>query len=202
MATATATIPTANFAPAPGRPTPLASSNAGLPTPASAMSGPVDFSQEQGGALTLPAPGPLGAVKQVLNQPAVKKALPMMVVALALLVFALVYSLMTAPNYRSVLSGVTEADQQAAFEALKAGEFKPVIDTSNGQITVPASRYHEARLYLASKGLPKTAQSGLDSLKDQSAMTTSQFMEQVRSVLKQLSQHGLPAVRLRLPVLQ
>jgi flagellar M-ring protein FliF len=33
---------------------------------------------------------------------------------------------------------------------------------------------------LASKGLPKTAATGLDSLKDQSAMTTSQFMEQVR----------------------
>ena len=180
MATASATLPTTNFAAAPGRPTPLANNNAGLPAPVSAMSASLDFAQAQGGALALPAPGPLGAVKQMLNQPVVKKSLPMMVVALALLAFALVYTLMNAPTYRSVLSGVTEADQQAAYEVLKAGEFKPVIDTSNGQITVPASRYHEARLYLASKGLPKTAQSGLDSLKDQSAMTTSQFMEQVR----------------------
>ncbi len=132
------------------------------------------------GALPLLPSGPFGAVKQILNQPAVKKTLPLMVIALTLLAFALFYTLMNAPAYRSVMSGVTESDQQAAFEALKQGEFKPVIDTSNGQITVPATRYHEARLFLASKGLPKTAQAGIDSLKDQSAMTTSQFMEQVR----------------------
>ncbi len=179
MATASATIETPNFAAAPGRPAPLATTGA-MPSMQLPMARPAELTDPNAGAMTLAAPGPFGAVKQILNQPAVKKSLPMMMVALALLAFALVYTLMNAPSYRSVLSGVTEADQQAAFEALKAGEFKPVIDTANGQITVPASRYHEARLYLASKGLPKTAQSGIDSLKDQSAMTTSQFMEQVR----------------------
>ena len=124
--------------------------------------------------------GPFGPIKQVLNQPAVKKSLPLMVIALALLAFALVYTLIQAPSYRPIMTGVTETDQQGVYEALKQGEYKPVIDASSGQITVPAARYHEARIYLASKGLPKTAASGLDALKDQSAMTTSQFMEQVR----------------------
>jgi flagellar M-ring protein FliF len=124
--------------------------------------------------------GPFGPIKQVLNQPAVKKSLPLMVIAMALLAFALVYTLINAPSYRPVMSGITETDQQGVYEALKQGEFKPVIDAGSGQITVPASRYHEARMYLASKGLPKTAATGLDALKDQSAMTTSQFMEQVR----------------------
>ena len=124
--------------------------------------------------------GPFGPIKQVLSQPAVKKSLPLMVIALALLAFALVYTLIQAPSYRPIMTGVTETDQQGVYEALKQGEFKPVIDASSGQITVPAARYHEARIYLASKGLPKTAATGLDALKDQSAMTTSQFMEQVR----------------------
>jgi flagellar M-ring protein FliF len=124
--------------------------------------------------------GPFGPIKQVLNQPAVKKSLPLMVIAVALLAFALVYTLVNAPTYRPIMTGVTETDQQGVYEALKAGEFKPVIDSGSGQITVPSSRYHEARIYLASKGLPKTAATGLDALKDQSAMTTSQFMEQVR----------------------
>ncbi|MGI9134484.1 MAG: flagellar basal-body MS-ring/collar protein FliF [Rhodoferax sp.] len=127
-----------------------------------------------------PLTGPLGMLRQSLNQPAVKKALPWMAIAMAMLFFAVVYTFVNAPSYRPIMTGVTEGDQQAVFEALKAGEFKPQIDTSNGQITVPASRYHEARIYLASKGLPKTAASGVDALKDQSAMTTSQFMEQVR----------------------
>jgi len=124
--------------------------------------------------------GPFGPIKQVLNQPAVKKSLPLMVIAMALLAFALVYTMINAPSYRPVMSGMTETDQQGVYEALKQGEFKPVIDAGSGQITVPGSRYHEARMYLASKGLPKTAATGLDALKDQSAMTTSQFMEQVR----------------------
>ena len=124
--------------------------------------------------------GPFGPIRQVLSQPAVKKSLPLMVIAVALLAFALVYTLIQAPSYRPIMTGVTETDQQGVYEALKQGEFKPVIDASSGQITVPAARYHEARIYLASKGLPKTAATGLDALKDQSAMTTSQFMEQVR----------------------
>ncbi|MDH4478971.1 MAG: flagellar basal-body MS-ring/collar protein FliF [Rhodoferax sp.] len=124
--------------------------------------------------------GPFGPIKQVLNQPAVKKSLPLMVIAMALLAFALVYTLINAPSYRPIMTGVTETDQQGVYEALKQGEFKPVIDAGSGQVTVPANRYHEARIYLASKGLPKTAATGLDALKDQSAMTTSQFMEQVR----------------------
>jgi flagellar M-ring protein FliF len=124
--------------------------------------------------------GTFGPIRQVLSQPAVKKSLPLMVIALALLAFALVYTLIQAPSYRPIMTGVTETDQQGVYEALKQGEFKPVIDASSGQITVPAARYHEARIYLASKGLPKTTATGLDALKDQSAMTTSQFMEQVR----------------------
>jgi len=124
--------------------------------------------------------GPFGPIKQVLNQPAVKKSMPLMVIAMALLAFALVYTMINAPSYRPVMSGMTETDQQGVYEALKQGEFKPVIDAGSGQVTVPANRYHEARIYLASKGLPKTAATGLDALKDQSAMTTSQFMEQVR----------------------
>ena len=124
--------------------------------------------------------GTFGPIKKVLNQPAVKKSLPLMVIAVALLVFALVYTLINAPTYRPIMTGVTETDQQGVYEALKAGEFKPVIDAGSGQITVPSARYHEARIYLASKGLPKTAATGLDALKDQSAITTSQFMEQVR----------------------
>jgi hypothetical protein len=71
-----------------------------------------------------------------------------------------------------------EADQMTAFEALKNADFKPKIDPATGQLTVPSNRYHEARILLASQGLPKTGSTGLDALKDQSSMTTSQLMEQ------------------------
>ncbi len=119
-------------------------------------------------------------MQQMLQQPGVKKAMPFILMGLAVLLFVMTYLTMNAPNYRPIMPGMNEADQQSAFEALKQADFKPVLDSANGQITVPTTRYHEARIFLASKGLPKTTNTGIDSLKDQSAMTTSQFMEQVR----------------------
>jgi flagellar M-ring protein FliF len=138
---------------------------------------------EQSGALAAPNGGLLAPVKAWADQPQIKKVLPYMLMALAVLLFVLVYSWVNAPSYRPLLNTVlSEADQQTALEALRQAEFKPVLDPATGQITVPSQRYHEARLFLASKGLPKAGPAGLDGLKDQSAMTTSQFMEQVRYV--------------------
>jgi flagellar M-ring protein FliF len=134
----------------------------------------------------VPVASPLGErraierVRAVFEQPAVRRALPALFGLAVLLVFGLIYALMQATPYRPVMSGMLEADQQAAFEVLQKAEFKPRIDNATGQLTVPADRYHEARLLLASQGLPKGGATGLDALKDQSSMTTSQFMEQVR----------------------
>ncbi len=133
-----------------------------------------------GGAL-VPA-GPLTPIKNYLNQPQIKKYVPLALIALAIALFAVSFVWVNKPPYRAMGGNMTDADQQAAMEALRQGDFKPVLDTSSGQITVPADRYHAARIYLASKGLPKTNNSGMDSLKEQSAMTTSQFMEQVRYI--------------------
>jgi len=119
-------------------------------------------------------------MKVVLGQPAVRKVLPLIVMLVVLVVFGLVYAWMQATPYRPVMPGLQEADQMAAFESLKAADFKPKIDPSTGQLTVPTNRYHEARILLASQGLPKTGSTGLDALKDQSSMTTSQLMEQVK----------------------
>ena len=126
--------------------------------------------------------GPLANVQELLQQPGVKKAMPLILIALAVLLFGISYVWINTPAYRPLSISMSDADQQTAFETLKASEFKPVVDTSTGQITVPANKYHEARIFLASKGIPKNGAMGIESLKDQSAMTTSQFMEQVRYV--------------------
>ncbi|MBV5344421.1 MAG: flagellar M-ring protein FliF, partial [Rhodoferax sp.] len=124
--------------------------------------------------------GPMQTVQQMMSQPAMKKAMPLILMAFALLLFGLSYAWINTPNYRPLMSNMSEADQQTALEALRQAEYKPVVDAATGQITVPANRYHEARIFLAGKGLPKSGNMGVESLKDQSAMTTSQFMEQVR----------------------
>jgi flagellar M-ring protein FliF len=162
------------MAPATGNSQALATS--GTSTPALA---------DGSGALA-PAPGTSGLlapVKAWAQQPQIKKVLPYMLLAVAMLLFALAYTWINAPTYRPLLNtAMSEADQQTALEALRQAEFKPLLDPATGQITVPSQRYHEARIFLASKGLPKTGPEGIEGLKDQSAMTTSQFMEQVRYV--------------------
>lgn len=117
----------------------------------------------------------------VIKQPAVRRAALPLAVLLILVVAALAFQSTQSAPYRPIMPGMTENDKQAAIEALKAGDFKPKVDTQSGQITVPEARYHEARIFLAGQGIPKEAQPiGMESLKDKSSMTTSQFMEQVQ----------------------
>ncbi len=173
MATATATMPagaaTTGNPGAPGAPQALVTTTDGAPAPAGTALVPTTSGSEL-----------LAGVRRVVQQPAVRRALPAFVVVMAMIVFGLIYVWMQATPYRPIMPGLSDADQQSAFDALRTAEFKPKIDGQTGQLTVPADRFHEARIFLASQGLPKTGAVGLEGLKDQSSMTTSQFMEQVR----------------------
>ena len=125
--------------------------------------------------------GGAGAVvADVLRQPSVRKALPFVVIFMLLVSVAVFFTSLKPTPYRPLVMMLSDTDKQAAMEALRAGDFKPEVDQSSGQIAVPTARYQEARMLLASKGLPRAEASGMDNLKDMPAMTTSQFMEQVR----------------------
>ena len=125
--------------------------------------------------------GPGALVTDLLRQPSVRKALPFLVIFMLLVSVAVFFTSLKPTPYRPLVMMLSDTDKQAAVEALKAADFKPEIDQGSGQISVPTARYQEARMLLASQGLPKGAVAGgLDSLKGQSAMTTSQFMEQAR----------------------
>ena len=137
---------------------------------------------QSGGLATASPIGSLSNLRDVMQQPAVRRAMPAIIVALVLFVFFAIYSWMQSPVHRTVLPGMSEADTQAAFESLRSANFSPVIDQQTGQLRVMSHRYHEARIHLAAQGIPKGAATGIQSLKDQSSMTTSQFMEQVRYV--------------------
>ena len=100
------------------------------------------------------ASGPFASVQQLLQQPSIKKAMPLILMGLAILLFGILYIMINMPSYRPLMVNMSEADQQTAMEALKTSEFKPIMDPASGQITVPSNKYHEARIFLASKGIP------------------------------------------------
>ena len=129
-----------------------------------------------------PAGLSLANLRYTLNQPAVRKTIPAIIVLLTLVLFGLMYAWMLGPSYRTLFPGMIEADQLEAMEILQTSGFRPRLDPQTGQLRVPSDRYHEARILLASRGLPKsgTPGGGIEALGEQSSMTTSQFMEQVR----------------------
>lgn len=129
-----------------------------------------------------------------LQNPAIKKAVPIMMVLFLLIAFVglfnVIFSMVSSssseqekPYQRAVMPGLSDADQQLALDALRAAAFDPKVDPSTGSITVDSRKFYEARIFLASKGIPKApVPTGIDALSTQNAMTTSQFMEQVRYI--------------------
>ena len=125
--------------------------------------------------------GALPVVKDVMSQPAVKKAMPAVIAIVSLLLVLIFWSAMTSTPYRSVSDGMESADVQLAFEALKTSNYKVRINEATGQLEVPTNDFQSARIFLASQGIPRAAvDGGMGSLADGSSMTTSQFMEQVQ----------------------
>lgn len=127
--------------------------------------------------------GGLPSVTEVMQQPAVRKAMPAIIAFLSVAIFLIAYSWMQDPIYRTVYPGLSESDRQMAFEALSGADFSARIDSGTGELKVPDARYHEARIFLASRGLPQEGTTGgISNLNDEASMTSSQFMEQVRYV--------------------
>ena len=145
--------------------------------PGSSLLSPGDLARSVGNQVLN---DPMGMIKDMVRQPTVKKLLPLFVIMFVIAAFGLASMSMKATPMKPLTMMLSDADKQVALEALKAAEFKPEIDMGSGQIMVPESKYQEAKLLIASKGLPRTEAQGIDGLKDMPAMTTSQFMEQVR----------------------
>ena len=176
---ATATMNTALTAP--GTPPAAAGNEPAAPARSSETGlAPVRSNDITRGAASTALTDPMGMVRDMMRQPTVRKVLPLAVILLVVAAFGLASLSMKAPPYRPLTMMLSEADKQVALEALKTADFKPEIDINTGQITVPAARFHEAKMLIASKGLPRNDQQGIEGLKDMPAMTTSQFMEQVR----------------------
>ena len=69
-------------------------------------------------------------VRDVMAQPAVKRAMPAIIGLLSLLVVLIFWSVMTSTPYRSVSDGMESADVQLAFEALKSANYDVRINKS------------------------------------------------------------------------
>jgi flagellar M-ring protein FliF len=105
----------------------------------------------------------------------------LMVGAAAILaLIAMLFLWTVSESYQPLYRGLSEADGGEVMEALQQHQIPFQIDQQTGTLLVPASQVHEARLKLASQGLPQGTVDGFEMLDQKSGFGVSQFMENAR----------------------
>lgn len=121
-----------------------------------------------------------GIWAEFMEQPAVRRSLPLAVMLFGALIMVVVYMSLQSPAFRPVFPGMNSTDQAAVYDVLAKSGMAVEIDTVNGGVNVPVEEYHQAKMLLAAQGLPSTPVDGFEMIRQQQAMGTSQFMEQKR----------------------
>ena len=152
--------------------------------PASATTQPLQQNGVQQGQLPAAQPAqPTGfpSLREVLAQPLVRRSIPPILALFTLFFFVMVYFWANEGNLRALYPNMSETDRSQAYEQLLDSDIAVSLDSRSGSLMVPTERYYEARMLLASAGLPANANTqAMDSLSASSSMTTSQFMEQAQ----------------------
>ena len=128
--------------------------------------------------------------ERLIAQPAIKRTLPWIGVAVALVILASVVLALRGRDWTAVYPGLAEADKSAVAEALRVAAFDVSIDSDTGAVRVPADRVAAARILLSGQGLPKAAPSGAAML-EAMPLGTSRAVEGAR--LKAAQEHDLAA---------
>ena len=115
----------------------------------------------------------------VLRIPAVRQVISLIGVAAAVAAgFAIVLWSQT-PQFTQLHGDMSPAEAAEVTEALQSADIDYKLN-SNGTVRVAESQLHEARLELASLGLPQGSAAGMDIMQEQSSFGVSQFMESAR----------------------
>lgn len=126
-----------------------------------------------GNNAALTSGGGLGAMSQMGN-----KLLLVAAAAAVIAVMAVFWLWSQQPDYRVLFSNFTDKDGGSIVAALEKMNVPYKFSDSGTAILVPAAQVHQARLKLASDGLPKGGNIGFEILENQK-FGVSQFVEQV-----------------------
>ncbi len=119
--------------------------------------------------------------------PAVRQILLLIGVSAAVAAGFIVAGWSQQPAMTMLYTNIGSAEAADIVSALRSSNIEYELDTRTGDILVPESDLHEARLNLASQGFGDAATAGMQGLNEQSSFGTSQFMETARY------QHALEA---------
>lgn len=122
-----------------------------------------------------PFANPLHQLGGIMAQPAVRRALPMILMVSLIAAAALAWSTFSTPPQKTLFSQLTDADKGAVSQALSQAGINSRIDNAGG-LTVADEDFHKARMLLASQDLPKATPGGYQIL-DNLPMGVSRAVE-------------------------
>ena len=115
----------------------------------------------------------------ILNMPGGQKKIAAIVALAVTIALAIgVWMWGNQPDYRVLFSNVSDQDGGAIIGALSQMNVPYKFADGGGAILVPADQVHEARLRLASQGLPRGGTVGFELMENQK-LGISQFQEEV-----------------------
>ena len=171
------------------------------------ITAPEDGATAKTTVVTVESRGPLSSVRRIASDPSVRRAAPAVLgVVLAVIGLAAFYFL-NKPPVTTLYAGLPEAEKARVVEALTNGGIQVQLDPTTGEVLVPTSDYHTARMQLAAQGLPASAPEGYDSISE-IPMGSSRTVENVRlkqsqeiELARSISEiQGLVAARVHLAI--
>lgn len=125
----------------------------------------------------LALPSPARSLKDI---PALRQLIMLVGVAVAVAAGFTVFSWSQKPDLAPLYGNLADKDAAEIGESLRAAGIPFQVDTATGSVSVPAAQVHEARLKLASQGLPRGSAQGFELIQQEQGFGTSQFIETAR----------------------
>ena len=124
-----------------------------------------ELTTERSGLLAAPSQA-ISKVRETIDQPGFRRAFPTLLASLTAVAAVILYISMQKPEMTTLYSSVSESEKSKIIASLQNMGIEIQVDPVTGDLLVPASVYHQARISLAAQGLPEFSGEGFDSLEN------------------------------------
>lgn len=129
---------------------------------------------------TLPAATSALHLRALKDVPLIRQLLLLGGIAAAIAGGIWMFNWSQAPGQVEIYPDLSGQDATEAAAALRAAGIEPTLDPFNGRLTVPGEKLHDARMLLATQGLPKSGATGFEMMQQDPGMGVSSFLEGAR----------------------
>ena len=151
--------------------------------------------------------GPLSSVRKLASDPSVRRSVPAILGVVLTVIGLGAFYFLNKPPLTTLYANMPDAEKARVVESLKNSGVQVSLDPTTGDVLVPTSDYHSARMQLAAQGLPTSVPEGYDTI-GEIPMGSSRTVENVRlkqsqeiELARSISEiQGLVAARVHLAI--